>query len=137
MSEDYTTAVARRRLAQIDAEIMQRQANYASHAAEGDVEAGMWEGQQIADLQAQRVNVINVYNQEMAARNPAPATPMTEGEIREMSPERLAQSPEAIEAIFAKSKYWNPKDTQDPEFQRRFYAGMEEVKRRRRVERGG
>lgn len=136
MSDDFTTEVARRRLKQIDAQLMQHQANYASHEAEGEVEGAVWEADQISGLLAQRQNVLNAYNQHQQARNAVPPK-MTEAEFQAMSPEQMARHPEAIEQVFAKSKYYSPQDAQDPEFQRRFYAGMEEVKRRRRVESGG
>src|SRR5262249_41945438 len=68
VSEDFYINSARVRFEQIDAEIAAAQADLAAHRRNSDFDSGAYAEQQIADLKAQRRNMVALYNEHVASQ---------------------------------------------------------------------
>jgi len=136
MSDDFYDSAARQRYAVLQAARSRCVANLEEYRATGNDIDAQEEIQTLATLDDQMASLQRLHQQYQQSRNPNP-TSVGDQEFIAMSPERMAQNPELVERIFQKSKYYDPNQWSDPEVRSRFAAGIEEVKRRRRVESGG
>src|SRR5262249_19806619 len=68
--EDFYTASARQRLERLDAERAAATADLQSHRANSDYESAGYAIQQLADLDRQRANVIDLYRRHVASQQP-------------------------------------------------------------------
>lgn len=136
MSDDFYDSAARQRYAVLQAARSRCVANLEEYRATGNDIDAQEEIQTLATLDDQMASLQRLHQQYQQSRNPNP-TSVGDQEFIAMSPERMAQNPELVERIFQKSKYYDPNQWSDPEVKTRFMAGVEEVKRRRRVESGG
>ena len=71
-NEDYYTAIAKHRIDQIDAESAAHQATLMQFRAEGDMDGGAHAAQQIANLAAERQNILALHQQHVNATAPQP-----------------------------------------------------------------
>jgi hypothetical protein len=85
--------------------------------------------QDIANLDAQERAIVDLHNRHVAQNQPA--APLTDAEFMALSPERMAQHPEAVDRIFSKSKYYDKNQWSDPNVQRLVREGVAEAQRRR------
>lgn len=136
MSDFYEDA-AMLRYRTLEAAKAQCQADLARYQAAGDEYAAAEELQTLATLNDQVTSLQRLHNQYRQQMNPPSQATMTDSEFMALSPERMAQHPEAIDRLFSKSKYYSPDQWSDPKVQGLVRAGMDEVQRRRRYEAGG
>jgi hypothetical protein len=91
MAEDYYTQVAKHRLGQIDAEKAAHQANLMQFRAEGDMDGGAHAAQQIANLEAERNNILALHQQHVNATAPQPQRHWRDKRTEEMNYNDVAQ----------------------------------------------
>lgn len=135
MADDFYDQAARRQYQTLQAARSRVLANLEEHRSVGNDMDAAEEIQTLAVLNDQMASLERLHQQYNAQRNPSPVQ-IGDQEFMAMSPERMAQNPELVERVFQKSKYYDPNQWNDPEVRSRFMAGIEEVKRRRRVESG-
>jgi DNA gyrase/topoisomerase IV subunit A len=70
MSEDFKTESTRRRLLELDAMRQQQLANLATSEAEGDYEDAKQEIRSIANIDAERANIVALYNRHVSEQQP-------------------------------------------------------------------
>jgi hypothetical protein len=130
MSDDFETELIRQRETALNAELAQAQANYQSAKHMDDYVGANSAIDHIQRIEAERSAGRRLYNDHIARKNYR-APELTDSEFLAMSPERMAQHPECIDRIFAKSKYYEKGQWADPEIAKRTQAGIQEVQRRR------
>jgi hypothetical protein len=129
MAEDFYVSAAAQRLSRLDAEKQQSLADLARARSNADYESAAYSIQQIANLEAERANLINLHQQYQASINPPrPPEPSKE--------ERAARRWDQMDAtdilnLARTSRHAADLQPDDPAF----VAGMNEVIRRR--QRGG
>jgi hypothetical protein len=131
MANDFFLDAARRKQASINAEIARVDAELiAARAEDNDLDAG-----ELVSQRASLRDLSRCVGQEISdyiAQHNQRAPELTDAEFMALSPERMMQHPEAVEAIFKKSKYYDPQnDPNDPGFRKRYMDGVQEVARRR------
>jgi hypothetical protein len=136
MSDDFYDQAARRQYATLQAARSQVVANLEGYRAGGDDWSASQEIQTLATLDSQMADLQRLHSKYQASRNPAPVPEMTEAEWQAASPEAMARNPAMVERLFERSKYYKRGDMEDPEARSRFFAGIEEVNRRKREEGG-
>jgi hypothetical protein len=125
MTDDFYTHSARQRLAQIEATKAQALADLANAKATADYETAALSVQTIADLEAQKVNVINLHEQYMQSQTP-PTPPELSTEERNAKPWNRMTPDDAL-ALARTSKYAKKLDWDDANVQ----AGYREAMARR------
>ncbi len=125
MSDFYEDA-AKKRYAILEAAKARCIANLEEHRAIGNDMDAQEEIQTLATLNDQMASLQRLHQQYHEARNPV-RHEMTEKEWEAMSPEQMRHHPEAIDQIFAKSKYYTKDQWSDPEVARRVRAGLQQV----------
>src|SRR5215471_3274036 len=85
MADDYYTHLARQQIQRLDASRAQALADLEMAKANSDYESAGASVQQIADLDAQKQNVINLHNQYVASQQ-QPAPPELTAEERHARP---------------------------------------------------
>lgn len=125
MTDDFYSGSARRRLEMIEAERAAATADLAAFKANADYDSAGQAIQQLANLDAERANLTNLYQRYVASQTP-PAQP-------ELSPEEKAARPwhhmtpqDALD-LAKTSKYGKDLDFNNPDVR----AGWNEVQRRR------
>jgi hypothetical protein len=125
MADDFYVFSAKQRLQEISAASAQAKADLEMAKAGGDYQSAASSVQQLADLESQRQNLLNLHDQYIRSQNPpAPPEPSRE--------ERQARSWDKMDAIDALniargSKYGKDLDFNDPNF----VAGFHEAQARR------
>ena len=112
------------RLHRINAERLRWQANLAEHRADGN-EDGIGESlAHLAEVNRHESELRQLADDHIRASAPKEAETMTDAEFEAMSPEKMMKHPEAIERIFAKSKYYSRDMWNDPVVQARVREGQ-------------
>jgi hypothetical protein len=125
MADDFHTESARKRLAYLDAQRQQVVANLAISKNDNDHDSAAEEIQQIANIDAQRNNLINLHQQYEASQRPAQQVPQTKEEWRVKAAERM--TPEDGLEVARGSRHGKDLDWNNPDVQR----GYQEMMRRR------
>jgi hypothetical protein len=89
MTDDFHTESARKRLAYLDAQRQQTLANLAISKNDNDYESAAEEIQTIANIDAQRTNLINLHRQYEESQRPAQQVPQTREEWKTKAIERM------------------------------------------------
>jgi hypothetical protein len=132
MTDDFYLKAAQKRALEIDADVQEIVSGLARCRAIDDehTASGLMDG--LAEARNRRRMLDQEVADYMRQANPPAQAPMTDQEFMALSPERMANNPQAVEAVFAKSKYYSKDMWNDPEVQQRVRLGMERVNQLRK-----
>jgi hypothetical protein len=122
---DFYEDSARQRLAQLEADKSQELANLAQHKANGDLQSAAETVQCVANIEAQKNNLLALHRQYADSLNP-PAPPPLSREEQQAKPWNKMDYGDALE-LAKTSKYGKALSHDDPAIQ----AGYREVAKRR------
>jgi hypothetical protein len=125
MADDFYSFSARQRLQQISASRAQALADLEQAKASADYESAAASVQQIANLEAERQNLVNLHDQYVRSQTPV-APPEVSAEERHARPADKMTWDDALD-LARTSKYGADLDHNDPNVQ----AGYREVAARR------
>ena len=125
MADDFYVFSAKQRLQQISAEKAQALANLEQSKASADYESAAASVQAIANLEAEKQNLIGLHNQYVASQNP-PEQPETTAEERFARPWDRMTWDDALD-LARTSQFGKDLTHDDPHVR----AGYREVQRRR------
>jgi hypothetical protein len=123
MSDDFYTDVARRRLAQIEAEEAQAQAHLIAARANGDTDYGTEQAEALEVLALRKQALLQMHQQHVASQNPPPRPQQTREQLRAKPIEQMDGN-DAVQ-IWRTSKYGKDLDWNNPDVR----AGWEFAKR--------
>jgi hypothetical protein len=124
-NQDPNIAAAAYRAREIETQIAAANADLQAYNLNNDVQSAAQCVQQIADLSAQRANLIQTYNQYVQSQQPVPQQPQTKEELQAKSWDKMDWN-DALE-LARTSKYGSNLDWRDPHVR----AGYHEVLRKR------
>jgi hypothetical protein len=125
MSDDFYTDVARRRLAQIEADEAQAQAHMIAARANGDTDHAVEQAEALEILAVKKQALLRLHQQHVQSQNPPPPPRQTPEQLRAKPAEQMTWA-DGLE-IARQSKYGKNLDFNDPNV----VAGYHEATRRR------
>jgi hypothetical protein len=127
MSDDFETSSVKNRLHRLGYQRQLALTDLAEARATDDYSSGAEAAQTIANLDAEKANLIALYNRHIASNNPPPQIPQTAEEWRVKSADRM--TPQDGLEVARRSKYGANLDWNDPGVR----AGYQEMMRRRQT----
>jgi hypothetical protein len=122
---DIKREAAMLRAKELYAERLQAEADLAGAEAQENIELAAMYIDKIGSIDVAGAALDNLYNKEMAKRNPARPLPDTEGEFMAKAPERMTY--DDAYRVTSKSRYALPPEQEAKNFRQ----GIEELRRRK------
>jgi hypothetical protein len=121
-NQDPNITAAQYRAAEIDTQIAAAQADLKAYQLNQDTQSAAGAIQQIADLTAQRENLVSLYNSYVNSQQPQYQQPLSKEELEALPPEKMHYG-HVYEMLKGSAKHGIDDNL--------FRAGMAEVRRRR------
>jgi hypothetical protein len=125
MADDFYIQSAARRASMIEAELAAAKADLAAYKANHDVDSASQSVQSIANLEAERANLVNLYNAYVQSQRPPQPEELSDAE--RMSKPWNKMTPDDGLALARTSRYAKDLSWDDPSVK----AGWAEMQRRR------
>ena len=109
-NEDFYTDSAKHQLERLDSERAQANADLQNAKAQGDYDSAAYSVQAIANIEAQKSNLLNLHNQYVQSQQPPARIPLTAEEFHAIPAEKMSWDHGlhvARQSKYGRSLNWN------------------------------